>query len=215
MTAAAASRAYASETAERKFVCSNHAARHDFNHLWISRPWSVLLVSHPRSRFSRHRQGGIQVSPLRVCHPGVRGSRCNDAVVRESWECIIRNDGVGGSNPSCGTTQALDLIVYFVGIFGSLAAERGRGNTGETRTPKSGLTVTTDGWHRKVAAISGMGHRTHRSYGACTAPALREEVRTELLLRGPYQEVPAGSAPRSGRGGRRFKSCHSDQLSHH
>jgi hypothetical protein len=29
----------------------------------------------------------------------------------------IRNDGVGGSNPSCGTTQSIDFIQIFFHLF--------------------------------------------------------------------------------------------------
>jgi hypothetical protein len=51
--------------------------------------------------------------------PDIRCGRFQPVAQRKAWfaaiaqlvEHVIRNDGVTGSNPVCGTTQSIDLIL--------------------------------------------------------------------------------------------------------
>src|SRR5918993_2889657 len=47
---------------------------------------------------------------MRLCRP-LLGHRDRDAAIAQLVEHLIRNEGVGGSNPSCGTTYPFETGV--------------------------------------------------------------------------------------------------------
>jgi hypothetical protein len=62
--------------------------------------------------------------PTNLANPAPARYQAHEAAIAQSVEHIIRNDGVGGSNPSCGT------VAPRTGTFG----ERGTYQCGEVTT---------------------------------------------------------------------------------